>query len=110
MKHIIISLFLTAAIHAASTDTIVLDETGVKNLRIETAMVAETDFEETFFSLGHIEALPENVAAVSSRIPGRVAGISANPGDMVEKGAEVAKIESRQPGDPPPVAPLVELA
>jgi len=106
MKHIITSLFLTAAIHAAQTDTIVLDETGEKNLRIETAAVEESDFEETFFSLGHIEALPENTAAVSSRIPGRVVGISANPGDIVSKGAEVARIESRQPGDPPPVISL----
>ncbi|QTN31414.1 efflux RND transporter periplasmic adaptor subunit [Akkermansiaceae bacterium] len=104
MKRIVTSLLLLVTAHAA--DTIVLDETGEKNLRIETAVVAETDFEDTVFSLGHIEALPENTAAVSSRIPGRVIAISANPGDTVEKGAEVARIESRQPGDPPPVVTL----
>ncbi|MEP2776191.1 MAG: efflux RND transporter periplasmic adaptor subunit [Luteolibacter sp.] len=87
-------------------DTIVLDATGVKNLRIETEMVAETDFEETFFSLGHIAPIPEKIAAVSSRIPGKIISLSASPGDFVEKGAEVARIESRQPGDPPPTITL----
>lgn len=106
MKRITTYLLFTAAVLSAQTDTIVLDETGEKNLRIETVAVGETDFEETFFSLGHIEALPENVAAVSSRIPGRVVGLSANPGDTIGKGAEVARIESRQPGDPPPVISL----
>ncbi len=91
---------------SANADTIVLDEMGVKNLRIETVTVEETDFEETFFSLGHIEAVPENTAAVSSRIPGRVVGLDANPGDFVKKDQEVARIESRQPGDPPPVISL----
>lgn len=91
---------------AFAADTIVLDETGVKNLRIEIITAAETDFEETFFSLGHIEPIPENIAAVSSRIPGRVVALNANPGDFVKKGDEVAKIESRQPGDPPPVISL----
>lgn len=94
-------------------DTIVLDSTGVENLRIETEMVSETDFEETFFSLGHIEPIPENIAAVSSRIPGKVVSLTASPGDFVSKGAEVARIESRQPGDPPPTisleAPIVGL-
>ena len=90
----------------ADTNTIVLDETGVKNLRIETVIVEETNFEETFFSLGHIEAVPENIAAVSSRISGRVVGLEASPGDFVKKDQEVASIESRQPGDPPPIISL----
>ncbi len=37
---------------------IVLDETGVKNLRIETVEVEETAFEATIFSLGRIEVIP----------------------------------------------------
>lgn len=108
-KHLFsyVSGLLLLAFHAqADTNTIVLDETGVRNLRIETVMVEEADFEETFFSLGHIEAVPGNIAAVSSRISGRVVGLEANLGDFVEKDQEVAKIESRQPGDPPPVISL----
>ncbi|MFD2256521.1 efflux RND transporter periplasmic adaptor subunit [Luteolibacter algae] len=100
-----ISLLLNTA-NAAGANTIVLDETGVRNLRIETIMVEETDFEETFFSLGHIEAVPGNIAAVSSRISGRIVELMASPGDFVEKGRDVARIESRQPGDPPPVISL----
>ena len=91
---------------AAKSGTVVLDETGVKNLRIETAVVEETDFEETVFALGHLEAIPGKIAAVSSRIAGRIVELNAHPGDVVEAGDAVGKIESRLPGDPPPVIPL----
>jgi len=87
-------------------EVVILDETGVKNLRIETALVEESTFAKTVFALGRIEAIPENSGAVSSRIPGRVVALSAAPGDSVKAGAEVAKVESRQPGSPPPVISL----
>src|SRR5688572_26826842 len=89
-----------------ATNTVVLDETGVKNLRIETVEVEETDFEETIFALGRVEAIPAKVFAVSSRIAGRIVELKVSPGDVVKAGDEVAKIESRQPGDPPPVISL----
>ena len=89
-----------------AANTVVLDETGVKNLRIETVEAEETDFEATIFSLGRIEAIPNKVAAVSTRISGRIVELKVAPGDTVKKDDEVAKIESRQPGDPPPVIPL----
>jgi len=85
-----------------SANTVVLDENGVKNLKIETVESEETDFEETIFSLGRIEAIPANRAVVSSRISGRVIELKVSLGDMVQAGADVARIESRQPGDPPP--------
>lgn len=97
---------LSAANSARTANTVVLDDAGVKNLRIQTALVEERDFEETIFSLGRIEAKPGNIAAVSSRIEGRVVALSAVPGDRVAAGAEVAKVESRQPGNPSPVIPL----
>ncbi|MFO1486374.1 MAG: efflux RND transporter periplasmic adaptor subunit [Verrucomicrobiaceae bacterium] len=115
MKRSLVPLFLLLAysgsIHAAedakrAANTVVLDETGVKNLRIETVEVEETDFEATIFSLGRIQAIPSKVAAVSSRISGRIIELKASPGDTVKAGDEVAKVESRQPGDPPPVIPL----
>ena len=43
---------------------------------------------------------------MSSRISGRIVELKAIPGDTVKKDQEVAKIESRQPGDPPPVISL----
>jgi len=85
-----------------AANTVVLNETGVKNLGIETVETEEADFEEIAFALGRIEAIPNKVAAVSSRISGRIMELKAIPGDQVQAGAEVARLESRQPGDPPP--------
>ncbi len=82
--------------------TVILDDTGVKNLKIETVEVEETDFEETIFALGRIRVAPGHRAVVSSRVPGRVLSVAAHIDTKIEKGAEVAVIESRQPGDPPP--------
>jgi len=85
-----------------AANTVILDEHGVQNLRIETVEAEETTFEETVFALGRIEAIPSRRAVVASRIPGRIVEIKATLGDVVETGAEVARLESRQPGDPPP--------
>lgn len=82
--------------------TVILDESGVKNLRIETVEVEEAEFEETVFALGRIKVAPGHRAVVSSRVPGRVVSVAAHIDTKIEKGAEVAVIESRQPGDPPP--------
>lgn len=92
--------------NARAANTVVLDATGVKNLRIETVEVDEADFEESFFSLGRIEAIPAKRSSVSSRIAGRITALRFSLGDTVERGAEVAQIESRQPGDPPPTIAL----
>jgi membrane fusion protein, heavy metal efflux system len=107
MKHLFILLFSLANIHAATNaDTIVLDETGVKNLRIETVEAEETDFEQTIFALGRIAEIPERHAVLSSRISGRVIGLEAQEGDTVEKDQVLVRVESRQPGNPPPVIEL----
>ncbi len=82
--------------------TVILDETGVKNLKIQTVEAEETDFEETVFALGRIQVIPERRAVVASRIPGRVMEIRTVLGTMVQAGTEVVRLESRQPGDPPP--------
>ncbi len=103
MKLLFILLFTASNIYAAeSSNTIVLDETGVKNLRIETVEVEETDFEETVFALGRIAEIPQNHAVLSSRISGRVIGLEAQEGDAVEKDQILVRVESRQPGNPPP--------
>lgn len=122
MKYLITLLVLhvlaaSGIVHAAAdkraTNTVVLDETGVKNLRLETMEVEETSFESSIFSLGRIETIPSRGGVVSSRIPGRIVSLKVNVGDPVEKDAEVARVESRQPGDPPPTilltAPLSGL-
>lgn len=89
-----------------TANTVILDETGVKNLRIETVEVEENDFETTVFSLGRIQTIPSKVAALSSRISGRIVDLRVAPADMVKAGDEIVKVESRQPGDPPPTISL----
>lgn len=114
MKSLSFALLLVVASTAGAAETmakraqntVVLDETGVKNLRIETVEVEETTFEETVFSLGHLEVLPGKKAVVSSRIEGRAFSVIVVPHTEVDAGAEVAWVESRQPGDPPPVIKL----
>lgn len=119
MKFPSLILFLTTFPALADTDparlanTVILDAASVKNLGIETVEAEETSFEETTFALGRIAVLPGKSAIVSSRIPGRVQTLLARPHVNVTQGDELLWIESRQPGDPPPVimveAPLTGL-
>lgn len=93
---------------AASGETtkVALTEAQAKNLGLQTAEAAEERFEQTLFALGRIEAIPNKLAAVSSRIAGRVASLAVNPGDEVKAGQPLLRIESRQAGDPPPTITL----
>lgn len=95
-----------AADAARTANTVVLDETGVKNLRIETIEAEESTFEETAFALGRIEVLPGRRAVVSSRIPGRALTVQALPDTACQAGDELLWVESRQPGDPPPTTKI----
>ncbi len=87
-------------------NTVILDETAVKNLRIKTVRVEEREFETTVFAIGRIEEIPANRYAISSRISGKTVAVNAFVGDRVEKGQVLVRVESRQPGDPPPVIDL----
>jgi multidrug efflux pump subunit AcrA (membrane-fusion protein) len=87
-------------------NTVILDEAGVKNLRLEFATAAPQRFEQTIFALGRVEAMPLRRSVISSRVPGRIVAIHAAPGDLVEQGGEVIRLEGRQPGEPPPAISL----
>jgi cobalt-zinc-cadmium efflux system membrane fusion protein len=110
MKSIFVLLLIASALHAAEPkakdNLIILDETRVKNLGIQLVEAEETVFEKTTFALGHIEVLPGKKAIVSSRIPGRAFSVLVIPHQEVDADAEVAWVESRQPGDPPPIIKL----
>ncbi len=114
MKYVAFFLLIsTACLRAAESidparaaNTVILDATGEANLGIEVVEVEEAVFEETAFALGRVQVIPERRAVVASRIPGRVVDLKATLGESVEAGAEVLKLESRQPGDPPPVIAL----
>lgn len=91
------------------SSTVILDEAGVKNLRLETVMVEERNFNTTVFAVGRVEEIPSNKHSISSRIPGRAVEVSAFIGDQVKKGQTIVKVESRQPGNPPPTIELKAL-
>lgn len=91
---------------ARNEQTVVLDAIGVQNLGIETVQAEETTFENTIFALGEIEHTCESHTVLSSRIPGRIIEVGIHEGEFTEKGDVLARVESRQPGDPPPVIDL----
>lgn len=97
---------MSIGLKAADSGSVVLDEIGVKNLGIQTVVAEESAFTESVFTLGRIEFVPTRSAAVSSRISGKLVELNVAIGDTVNSGQTVAKVESRQPGDPPPVIPL----
>ena len=106
MKPFLITLLSACTVFAADTPPVILDEAGVKNLGIETVEASETTFEETAFALGRIEEIPSNHAVLSSRIAGRILEMKVFEGDVVTAGQPLVKVESRQPGDPPPSVEL----
>jgi multidrug efflux pump subunit AcrA (membrane-fusion protein) len=110
MKILSLTAILLASAFAASPprneNTIVLDEIGVKNLGIETVAAEESNFESTIPVLGEIEHTCESHSILSSRIPGKIIEAVVHKGDFVKKGDVMLRIESRQPGDPPPVIEL----
>jgi multidrug efflux pump subunit AcrA (membrane-fusion protein) len=85
-----------------ASNTIILGEAGVKNLRIETVMAEESVFEETIFALGRIEIYPGRKAVLSSRIPGRALEVPITLDHPIKAGDTALVVESRQPGNPPP--------
>lgn len=114
MKHILFALFFAAAALAEEAprneSTVVLDPVAVANLGIETAEAEETDFGGSIRVPGEIDARCESRSVVSSRIAGRVIEVALHEGEFAEAGQVVARVESRQPGDPPPQIELVALA
>jgi membrane fusion protein, heavy metal efflux system len=109
MKHLplILSVLSVFSISSkAAQPDIILDAAAVANLQLQFAETQETTFDDTIFALGALEVLPGNKAVVSSRIPGRAVSVLVVPSDEVVAKAEVASVESRQPGDPPPTVKL----
>src|SRR5687767_14828266 len=105
-RHILLSLLFVGTAWAADPDRkaniVILNETAVKNLGLETAEAEERSFEDTVFALGRIKVAPGHRAVVSSRVPGRALSVAAHIDTRIEKGADAVVIESRQAGDPPP--------
>lgn len=115
MKSLLLSL---SSLLACSLSSIALEEAmdaegfisikpeGIKNLGIQYETVEAKDFERTIFAIGNIREVPQNHSVLSSRIAGRIIEVNAFEGDTVKKGDVLVKVESRQPGSPPPVIEL----
>ncbi|GAA5494333.1 multidrug resistance protein MdtA [Rubritalea halochordaticola] len=104
MKAIFIIFALTiSSLVAEEKNFVGLTPQSVKNLGIKTVKVQKTEFERTVFAIGHIKPIPNKHAVISTRFPGRVVQTPPIVGDIVEKDQVLLKVESRQPGSPPPV-------
>ncbi len=106
---------LTVAANAAektsrSENTVVLDATGVQNLNLETSATEEATFEQTLFVLGEIQHTCESHSVLSSRIPGKIIEVAIHKGEFTTQGQILARVESRQPGDPPQIINLIAPA
>lgn len=100
----LIILISQLAIAEENTDNLIpLDAIKEKNAGIITANPQITTFDKKLFAIGRIEATPGSRTVVSSRIAGRVVTRPPVVGDIIEQGQIVIKVESRQPGSPPPV-------
>ena len=107
-----VAMLGAAHVHAAETSSrkaslVVLDATGVQNLRIQTAVAEAGDFEETIFALGRIDVYPGRRVVISSPIPGRALEVFIKHDHPVSKGDIAITVESRQFGDPPPTVKLI---
>lgn len=79
-----------------------LSATQTKMLAIEMAKVANRPMAKLLTLNGQIQLLPDAQADVSVRISGAVSAINANLGDKVVAGQNLATVQSRLIGNPPP--------
>ncbi|EDY83506.1 efflux transporter, RND family, MFP subunit [Verrucomicrobiia bacterium DG1235] len=100
----ILATLLTAS--TIASEPIILSDSAVENLRIETTEAIPQNFTESLFAIGRIDPIPARKSILSSRIPGQVVTVSAHEGDQVAKDQILVEIESLQPGNPPPRIPL----
>jgi cobalt-zinc-cadmium efflux system membrane fusion protein len=110
MKTISIAIFViisgTSLTASTRAHSIILNEQGARNLRIETVEANYQTFEKTAFAIGRIAEIPSSRSVLSTRVAGRVIKLDAFEGDYVTAGQRIAVIESRQLGDPPPTVEL----
>lgn len=108
LRLVILALALACTISAQDNaalrraQTVVLDETAVRNLGLRTAVTETGDFERTVFALGRIDVYPGLRAAISSRIPGRAVDVRVKHDHPITAGDAAVIVESRQAGNPPP--------
>lgn len=105
-KFLTLFIFTVGTAFGAEDGFVGLTPQGVENLGIKTVRAQKTDFETTVFAIGHIKPIPNKHSVISTRFAGRVVQTPPIVGDTVKKGQVLVKVESRQPGSPPPVIPV----
>ncbi len=106
----LLALSVVAQTPTRNQNIVVLDAVGVKNLGIESVAVEESTFERTVSVLGEIEHTCASHSVLSSRVSGKIVEVRAHKGEFVKKGDVLLRMESRQPGDPPPIIDLLAPA
>src|SRR5687767_5273999 len=86
----------------AQSGPVRLTKMMVENLGLETAEVELKPMEKTFPALGSVDPEPGKVAAISSRVAGRVTKLTVHDGQRVKAGEMLLEVESRVVADPPP--------
>jgi len=84
------------------TGPVTLTATAEKNLGLKIEAAELRTLEKTVAVLGNVELDPSRVAAIASRISGRITRLAVKEGDRVAEGDFLLEVESRQVGDPPP--------
>jgi multidrug efflux pump subunit AcrA (membrane-fusion protein) len=79
-----------------------LTRTIVANLDLQTTEVELRPLEKVFPALGVVEPEPGRVAAVTSRVAGRVTKLAVVEGQRLKAGDLLLEVESRVVADPPP--------
>lgn len=79
-----------------------LPEKQARAIDLKVAPVTLRPMKNTLSLNGEIQLFPNAQADVSVRFSGQVTEIYINVGDQVRKGQRLAKVQSRQIGDPPP--------
>ena len=72
------------------------------NLGLETAEVLLRPMEKTFPALGSVDPEPGKVAALASRVAGRVTRLLVHDGQRVQAGEVLVEVEARVAAEPPP--------
>ena len=84
------------------TGPVTLTPEAEKNLGLKVEAADLRTLEKTLAVIGHVELDPARVAAIASRISGRITRLAVKEGDTVKAGDFLLAVESRQIGDPPP--------
>lgn len=83
-------------------DLLSLSDKQQKAINLKVTQVIKKPFIETLKLNGEIQLLPNAQADVSTRISGQITQIYVNLGDFVKTGQQLATVQSRQIGNPPP--------